>query len=186
MLWRFLLLYLVSALTGTGCDWLHVRSDVLSYPQPFYPGGQAVWVPFLFGAAGPVLVLQSVLLRKWWPAPAASPTDLLTTLTGFVLAYLSTTWLQAQPLALLALLVITWGLHSWLRRDRGLWGYALLVACGGCLFEGTLAATGAFVYRQPQFYHVPIWLFGLYLHAALLTRTLAALYFTKPSAEQAL
>jgi hypothetical protein len=69
--WRLLLLFLVSAVVGTGCDWLHVRSDVLSYPQP-------------------------------------------------------------------------------------------------------------------QFYHVPIGLFGLYLHAALLTRTLAALYFTKPSAEQAL
>jgi hypothetical protein len=51
--WR---LFLVGAIVGSLLDLIHVVSGVLEYPHPFYPGGQAWWVPFLFGSAAVLLV----------------------------------------------------------------------------------------------------------------------------------
>lgn len=174
-----LLLYLVSGIVGALCDQIHVQSGVLAYPIAFYPGGQSVWVPFLFGGAGVVLVKGEALFRRLigGESSALPVGSIPLTAAGFVLAYLSTGFFHSNPLLLLAGLVVAWLAHFWRYFDKNLIPYCIAVAIGGCLFEGTLASTGAFYYTKPDIYYVPIWLFGLYLHAALLTRAIARRYF---------
>jgi hypothetical protein len=86
-------LFLVGAVAGASLDMIHVVSGVLSYPNPFYPWGQALWVPLLFGMAALVLVwgyqMVAAFVGARDPSPPASA--LTESALGFVLAYVDDT-----------------------------------------------------------------------------------------------
>jgi hypothetical protein len=172
-------LFLVGAIVGSALDMIHVLSGVLNYPKPFYPWGQAWWVPFLFGAAAIVLVRGYRLVADLVGArdPALSSNALTSAALGFIGAYLATGLFHQQELLLAVGLVAAWSLHQRLHPGQGTGPYAFAVAIGGTLFESLLSSTGAFDYTEPDFLGVPIWLPALYLHAALLTRAIALRYF---------
>ena len=62
--------------------------------------------------------------------------------------------------------------------------FAIGLAVAGTLYEGTLSGSGAFSYLRPDFYNVPIWLPGLYLHGAPLAITLRRLVFPRRQADE--
>jgi hypothetical protein len=172
-------LFLVGAFAGSSLDMIHVVSDVLYYPKPFYFWGQAWWVPFLFGMAAIVLVagynMVSSFIGARDPSPPASA--LTESAIGFILAYLATGFFHHSELLLALGLVLAWSWHNKRHPGEGAVPYALAVAVGGTLFEAILSSTGAFYYREPDVLGVPIWLPALYLHASLLTRAIALRYF---------
>jgi hypothetical protein len=172
-------LFLVGAVAGASLDMIHVVSGVLYYPKPFYPWGQALWVPLLFGMAALALVLGYQMVAAFVGARDPSPpaSALTESALGFVLAYVATGLFHDSELLLAVGLVLAWSWHS--RRHPGEGGvpYALVVALGGTLFEALLSSTGAFQYNDPDVWGVPIWLPALYLHASLLTRAIALRYF---------
>lgn len=177
---RIVLLFVMGALLGTPGDQLHVRYGALSYASgsPLLLG-QALWVPFLFGAAGVVLVPgYGPLLRLGGGGPPrASRGRFAASVLWFWAAYASTALFQGAPLALTAALVIAWVARVAMApaTDKALAG--VLYAIAGPLFESALSATGAFHYREPDLLLVPVWLPALYLHAALMTREAHLVFF---------
>lgn len=172
-------LFLVGAFVGTLLDMIHVKSGVLYYPKPFYPWGQAWWVPLLFGVAAIVLVRGYRIVADLAGArdPSPSSGSLTNAAIGFVLAYAATGIFHQQELLLLVGLIVAWSLHQRAHPGQGTGPYAIAVAIGGSLFESFLSSTGAFYYTEPDLLGIPIWLPALYLHAALLTRAIALRYF---------
>jgi hypothetical protein len=174
-------LFLVGAVAGASLDMIHVASDVLYYPKPFYPWGQAWWVPFLFGMAALVLVWGYGLVSSFVGArdPLPPPSALTESALGFILAYAATGLFHDKELLLALGLVITWSWHTKRHPGEGAVPYALVTALGGTLFEAMLSSTGVFFYtpENQDIWGVPIWLPALYLHASLLTRSIALRYF---------
>jgi hypothetical protein len=164
-------LFLAGAVGGTLGDQIHVQFRVLRYPSPWLLG-QAAWVPPLFGAAALLLIDG----QRWFvprssaePRPAAA---VARTVALFYLAYLSTGLLQDSPRLLSLLLAGWWAARVALSPSADRVLSSLASALGGCLFEGWLSSTGAFAYRAPDVIGVPMWLGPLYLHVALMTRTI--------------
>lgn len=177
------MLFALGATIGTVADQLHVRSGVLAYPHPApWLGGEAPWVPLLFGAAGVVLPLSNAwLLRLSRGPPRPAPLrDLAAAVLWFFAAYLSTALFQGAPLRLAAALGVAWlaRLAAAPALDAAVAGPAFAVA--GSLFEAALSSTGAFRYLRPDLLLVPAWLPALYLHASLMTRA-AAVALASPS-----
>lgn len=177
---RLLLLFALAAVLGTAGDQLHVRFGVLSYPRgsPLL-FGQALWVPFLFGAAGLVLVLgHAPLLRLVHDRSSrGSRFGFAISVVWFCGAYASTALLAGSPLILALALVGAWGARVRMapKRDALLAGVAYAIL--GPLFESTLSATGAFHYATPDLLLVPQWLPALYLHVSIMTREAYLLFF---------
>jgi hypothetical protein len=87
----------------------------------------------------------------------------------FIGAYAATAVFWHHPRVLAILLGLTWLDRVALRPDRWpLIGFSVGLAVVGTLYEGALAGAGAFSYQHHDFFHVPFWLPGLYLHGALL------------------
>ena len=173
-------LFLVGAVAGTLGDQIHVQFHVLSYRAPVaWLLGQAIWVPLLFGCAGLALVggerLYDGLRRPHEQRPSLASNA--ATVGLFYLAYLSTGLLQDSPLQLTAGLTAAWALRVARNPSRDRLLSAVAAATGGCLFEGLLSMTGAFTYRSPDFFHVPLWLPALYFHVSLMTRDIYLRYF---------
>jgi hypothetical protein len=170
-----LILFVAGGLGGALCDQIHVRSGVLSYPDPVL-AGQSWWVAPQFGLAVPVMLLAA---RRFAEAArrarsGAVRRELVTGGAWFLAAYGASGLWHGHP----ALLAAGYGV-AWLARLAGrpdrvpLAAWSILLALGGTFYEGTLAATGAFHYGRPDLYHVPIWLPGIYLHGAPLALAVA-------------
>jgi hypothetical protein len=169
---RALSLLGLGALVGTGADQIHVRAAVLSYPGRGVLMGQPLWVPLLFGGAGVFLPLANgALLRLTRERKLrGSVRGVAVAVLWFFGAYAATALLQRVPRLLAVGLVLAWGARvaRCPTPDKLLAGP--LFALGGALFESALSSTGAFHYRHPDLWLVPVWLPALYLHASLMTR----------------
>ena len=181
-----LALFFAGAVIGTLGDQIHVQFGVLSYPHPApWLYGQASWVPLLFGCAGLALVLGNRTFIRPSLHPDIRTGDVLPATLGevlgsfvlFVAAYFSTGLFQDHPRLLALGLTAIWLLRIAPRptRDKLLGGLASAV--GGTLFEAALSSTGAFRYRSPDLWLVPIWLPALYLHVSLATRDIYLAWF---------
>ena len=175
---RWLLAISFGSVLCTLLDQLHVRFGVLAYRDgPMF--GQAPWVPGLFalatlvGLAGYVTWARKLGFRR---DLVEGPRDRWGTLeAAWALAWLTVTYavsgpLQRWPQALLFVYVATFALRCWSLRAPGLAVNAVQFAVGGTAFESLLSSTGAFHYRHPDLWGVPMWLPGVYLHAAPLLR----------------
>jgi hypothetical protein len=164
------------AVVCTICDHLHVVNDVLSYPHVAF-WGEAWWVPLLFASAALVIVANARVVRRLFGAPALDaprPARLTADGIAFVTAYAFTAYGHTLPNVVLGVLFGFW-LARALTSPLWLVVYSVLVALGGTAFEGTWSALGFFRYQEPDFYHVPRWLPGIYLHVAFLTAGLERL-----------
>ncbi len=178
---RWLLLALVGALICTVGDHLHATCGVLTYRQTAF-WDQAWWVAPLFAGASLVCVLGA---RLFWslggPNSAPDMRRIAADGIGFFAAYAYTSFAAAdRPTVTLLVLVVAFAVRVvGEARSRWLVLYCLLLGVGGCVFEGTLSATGAFHYLHPDVLGVPRWLFGIYLHAGLIAGELSLLMMSK-------
>lgn len=151
----------------TLCDrFSHVQFGVLSYANPVLFGQDWwVWPNFTGAALGMYLGAKFAVVRFL----STTPTDgqLAFSLAWFVAAYFATGIFAGTPQLLLAGLVLAWLLRVAISADRPVVvAFALVLALAGCAIEGAISATGQFAYRDPEIFHVPYWLAGLYLNGS--------------------
>lgn len=161
---RWVALAIFGGVLCTLGDHLHATHDVLSYPSPML-GAQAWWVPLLFMGAT-LAVVRGAQLFTPADAPLPSPRVLGADLLSFCLAYGITSFTHTLPNVTLALLVLWWLARVTREESRGVIFYSLTLAALGTAFEAALSSTGAFSYHHADFFGVPRWLPGIYLHAA--------------------
>jgi hypothetical protein len=168
--------FLLGAVVGTLGDRIHTFWTVLTYPRPT-AWGEAWWVVPEMGCAGVAMIAAHAQTRgALGEAPGgASSRDVASAFAWFAGAYLATGLFRAYPGALalaLAAAFVARALSPGVRTSRAMWLHALGTALTGTLAEATLSATGAFSYVVAgRVGNVPVWLPGLYLHAALLARS---------------
>jgi hypothetical protein len=153
----------------TLCDQMHVHAGVLSYPasDPRL-AGQSWWVGLQFIAFAVLILLAASAVARVRPRPATG-WNVVHAVAWFVGAYAATAVFWHHPRVLAILLGLSWLDRVALRPDRWpLIVFSVGVAVAGTLYEGALAGAGGFAYHHHDFFHVPFWLPGLYLHGALL------------------
>lgn len=174
---RALVAFMVGGIVGLLLDQIHVHYQVLYYPKPWL-WGQAWWVMPLFGATTLVVATGA----DWWISrkPDAGRDEGLLEAAGmFLAAYWASGQWHQHPIGLSIAYAIVLPLRT--TRPSTL-AFAGLLALGGVLFEIGLSSTGAFVYRFPDMFGVPLWLPGLYMHGAALGLAIArALRAATPS-----
>lgn len=151
----------------TLCDrFSHVQFGALSYTSPIFTG-QAWWVlPNFMLAAGGMYLGALLLFARHVRLP--STTQLLTSTLAFVAVYALSGLFNEHPQALLWAFVLSWLARLALSPDRTpLALFGVVLALVGCVVEGLITRTGEFAYRAPEFFHVPLWLAGLYLHGSI-------------------
>lgn len=165
-------LAVVAVCAGVGslltlCDrFFHVAFGALHYTHPTFTG-QAWWVWPNFMLASGAMYLGAKLLFAARVRQPSMP-QLLVSHALFIAVYGLSGVYHEHPQLLL------WGFGlGWLLRlatmagDRGVYAlFGIVLALAGCAFEGLLTLTGEFAYRAPEFFHVPLWLAGLYLHGS--------------------
>lgn len=184
---RVLLAFLAGATLGTALDQIHVHSGLTYYTHPV-AFGAAAWVPLVFGPAAVLLALVPPrLTRLLLPPPPErlrATREVVIDFVLFVLAYLATGLLAAQPGLTLAVLVGTWlaRVGSAARQAPAPAREALVVAalCGitavlGPLVEHLITLGGGFGYHRPAL--IVYWLPPLYLFAGLLGRSIGRAWF---------
>jgi hypothetical protein len=162
---------ILGGIGGALCDQIHVRTGVLTYPESFLLG-QPWWVAPVFGLGAPLVLFGAMPFARTAPVPTRR--DLWFGFFWFLAAYAGSGLVgDRAPALYAAVLGVTFAARVALARDRrSLLVFSLLLAAGGCLWEGFLSSTGAFAYARPL-YWVPIWLPGLYLHGAPLAIAVA-------------
>lgn len=161
-------------------DHLHATHGVLVYAHPTF-ADQAWWVPLLFfGAAAAVLGAAAQVERVAGARLTAagvrtSGPSLAVDTVGFAAAYAFTSFAPPDhPWLTLGVLVAAFVVRiatAW--RSVVAVAFALVVAVAGPAFEATWSALGFFHYLRPDLAGIPLWLPGIYLHAALLALSLA-------------
>lgn len=150
----------------TLCDRVfHVSSGALAYTSPTFTG-QAWWVlPNFILASGGMYTGALLLFARRIRRPTVA--WLAWSHIAFIAVYATSGQFFEHPRALLWSFVLIWLLRLAIEPDRiPLMGFGLLLAIAGCGVEGALTLTGEFAYRAPEFFHVPLWLAGLYLHGS--------------------
>lgn len=156
---------------GAAGDQIHVRAELLSYPDPVV-AGQAWWVPLNFAVLLTSLVALTVPLARRGAglAGSAPPSNaaLAADLAWFVGAYtLSGLVAPDHPGVLAVAYVAVWVPRVGLRADRAfLLPYGVALALAGCGIEALEIELGWFSYADPDVIGVPFWLAGIYLHGA--------------------
>ncbi len=167
------MIWLVMVIAGgvglTLCDQMHVHGGVLSYPASDpRVAGQSWWVTLQFIGVAAVILLGAAAVARVAPRPATRR-NVIQAAAWVVGAYAVTAVFWHHPRVLAIVLGLTWLDRVALRADRWpLIGFSVAVAVAGTLYEGALAGSGAFVFAHHDFFHVPFWLPGLYLHGAVL------------------
>lgn len=153
---------------GVVLDHIHVSFGVLYYPKPWV-WDQAWWVGPLFAAATiVVLTVAGVFARQ---APGTREHTVPSSAAWFVAAYWASGQWHGHPVGLAIAYLVFFALRT---THRPTLMFAGLLAVCGVGFEIMLSSTGAFYYRHPDFAGVPMWLGGLYLHAAPFALAIAA------------
>jgi len=172
VLW--LVVFVAGSAGGAVCDQIHVQSGVLAYPHPWL-ADQAWWVAPQFGAG---LVAVFAAARSFVAGDPRRPGRgaVITNGAWFLGAYAASGWWHGHPVGLAIGYGVAWLARVAVRPDAGRVAvFSVLLALGGVLYEGTLAGAGGFHYAHPDFYHVPLWLPGIYLHGGPLALTVARL-----------
>jgi len=182
-----ILFALMGALVATVCDGVHVYTQTLSYADPFL-FGQAWWVfpgfilTFLLMAFAYLLVIEN-LPAGIYTQKSVSPgnaRDFTEAVIIFTLIYLLSGFGHHEPFILSVIFYGTYVVR-WLSSYDRLWLLILsgLMAIGGMFAEGAISAAGWMTYRYSDFFYVPSWLGGLYLHGAFALREGMRIFFFK-------
>ena len=175
---KILGLVFLAALISTLCDANHVYTGALSYSSPAFLN-QAWWVfPNFLLAFTVMSVFYSLfsyvfprILQDHFSFQAGTAAAFLDNTVFFVLCYLLSGFAHAYPNLLSLILYLSFGLRLTVTYERGfLFTMAVLMAFGGHVVEGSLAALGQMQYSEPQIYHVPYWLGALYMNGAFCLR----------------
>lgn len=176
---RWLIAIAAGAAVCTLGDQTHVRTGTLVYRAPAV-AGQAWWVPLVFVIATVAALAQWVVLAALSPAVARDlrsgardrwgTREAVYAAVWLVAVYVSSGFLQGVPRGAFALYVGLFMLRAWSVNAPGVVAHALLFAVGGTAFEAALSSTGAFWYTRPDLAGVPVWLPGIYLHGAFISR----------------
>lgn len=168
-------LFVVLLLGGIGlaaCDQIHVQYEVLRY---FHNGlwGQAWWVAPQFLLATFFMYLGVLLIRK--ETSEFNERKFFFSILLFAVAYYASGLFANHPYALSAAYLFGWFFRIFFEEEKERFIlFSVLLAIAGTLAEGLISRAGLFVYTQPDFLLVPIWLPGLYLHGAPLIWNLAS------------
>jgi hypothetical protein len=173
-----IILALLGATVATFCDGVHVYTQTLSYTHPFW-FGQPWWVypnftlAFIFMAFAYLLIIKRVpagmaVQKSVSPGSARALTE---SVVMFALIYLLSGFGNFEPVFLSVIFYGTFALRWFCSYDRT-WLLLIVVvmAIGGMLAEGVVAAVGLMQYRHADVFYVPFWLGGLYLHGAFALR----------------
>ena len=150
----------------TLCDRaFHVAPGALRYTDPTWTG-QAWWVwPNFVAASAAMYVGAAWLFAARVPLPGAGRTA--AAIAAFVAAYALSGLFEASARVLLLGFVSVWLVRLAFEPARTAVAlFGVILALAGCAVEGALTLTGEFSYRAPEFFHVPLWLAGLYLHGS--------------------
>ena len=182
----WLLVVLGGGLGLTLCDQLHIHAGVLAYPSSDVRiGDQSWWVAPQFLAAALLILAAAAIVVRIRPRPG-SWTTVTRAGVWFVGIYAATAMFEHHPRVLAIVVTLLWIDRVILRTDRWqLIGFSIALALTGTLYEGTLAGSGAFAYRHPDVFHVPMWLPALYLHGAVLAVAVARALLIGERAEEA-
>jgi hypothetical protein len=150
-------LFIDGALIGPALDLIHVYSNTLTYPQPFWPTGQAWWVWLIFGLAN---IAFSHLYKRFGNNNMNSQ-DQWTNFAILVSCYFITAIFPVVAMPVL--------LTIYIGRILIIDGYinikfAIIVAFIGCIAEESMIICGMF--RYTEYNNIPLWLFCLYLNAS--------------------
>jgi len=165
---RALVVFVLGGIAGVLLDQIHVRYQVLYYPDPWL-WGQAWWVAPLFGATA----LAVLAAADRWLAlrpDAGRDEDVLEAAAMFVAAYWASGQWHQHPIGLSVVYAILLPLRT--TRPSTI-AFAIALAIAGTTFEIGLSSTGAFRYWFPDLFGVPMWLPGLYVHGAPLGLAIA-------------
>ncbi|MBM9502413.1 DUF2878 family protein [Leptospira sp. 201903071] len=160
-------LVVVLTLGGIGlaaCDQIHVQFEILKY---FHSGlwGQAWWVAPQFVLATFFMYLGVLSVRK--EIGEFNGKEFTISVLWFVAAYFASGLFADRPFVLAASYLFLWIFRITFSKERKeLVLFSVLLAIAGTLMEGLISRAGLFIYFQPNFLLVPIWLPGLYLHGA--------------------
>ncbi len=161
-------------------DQVHVHTGTLSYPHGLI-FGQALWVWPLFTLATMATVGGYPVGAHLAHDPgdilvgtdAARTRDLVASLVLFVIVYASSGLCHAYPRILAVAYVLIFIVRALYLGSRALWLNAFVLALAGVATESLLVTNGWFAYDVQGIspaVPVPIWLAGVYLHAALVAR----------------
>ncbi|NHB57724.1 hypothetical protein G9F32_06710 [Acinetobacter sp. 194] len=169
---------ILAAIIATICDAIHVYTQTLSYPNPWY-FGQACWVlPGFFIAFMFMGICYAFLASKLHTVihlkastSFGSQIELIECLTTFALVYILSGFGNFDPTVLCIILYSTF-LIRWLFSYDRMWLLilAILLAIGGMFAEGLLADFGQVKYRHSDIFNVPYWLGAVYMHGAFALR----------------
>jgi len=176
----FIVLALLGAAMATFCDGVHVYTQALSYPNPFWLG-QAWWVypgfvmAFLFMEYAyffVVKILPAVGILTQESTSRGNVRELVETSTTFILIYVLSGFGNLSPVFLSVIFYATFAVRWFFSYERAwLLLLAVSMAIGGMFAEGVLAAAGLVTYRHVDVFYVPFWLGGLYVHGAFAIRS---------------
>lgn len=181
------LLFIVFGFVFSLADRVWVELGVLEYPtEP--PGKQPPWVVLLLGSAGVGFVLTYRFLSRRFltGSPRTGEDHALAVLLGaawFVAAHLNGPFYGVDhPGAFLAVLAALWvgrviRMRLPLRELLLVTGFSLSLAAGGAAGEAVLVKLDLMYYPDGPLWGVPLWLPGLWLHAALWARAMARTWF---------
>ncbi|AYV55081.1 DUF2878 family protein [Leptospira kmetyi] len=161
---RLILLVLGGGIGLALCDQIHVQFSVLRY---FHSGvfGQAWWVAPQFILATFLMYFGASFFKK--ESEEFEIRDFTLSLGWFVAAYLASGIFSGTPIVLALIYLGTWSFRIVFSQERKpLAIFSVLLAVCGTGAEALISNAGFFVYNQPDFLSVPIWLPGLYLHGA--------------------
>jgi hypothetical protein len=171
-------LALLGAAMATFCDGVHVYTQTLSYPNPFW-FGQAWWVypgfvlAFLFMGCAYLFVVKILPagISKQESMSKGNVRELAETSVTFMLIYMLSGFGNLDPVFLSVAFYATFAVRWLFSYDRAwLLLLAVSMAIGGMFAEGALAAMGLVTYRHVDVFYVPFWLGGLYVHGAFAIR----------------
>ncbi len=169
---------LLAASVATFCDAIHVYTGTLSYPQPIW-FGQAGWVFPLFFLAFvamavtyvAILPVTATLVSCKVSAGGGSHRQMVEAILTFAFCYLLSGFGNQSPLFLAWVFYAGFLVRLFFTYERAfLLILATLLAIAGMLVEGVLGALSMVAYREPEIFHVPWWLGGLYAHGAFALR----------------
>jgi hypothetical protein len=180
-------LFIVFAGVYSLADRVWVKLGVLVYPT-VAPGQQPMWVPLLLGSAGLAFVLTHRVLSRWLLSgttepPRSAAVEVAIGAAWFTAAHLGGALFgDSAALAYLGLLALAWFIRVlWARRPLGefafIVGYSLALAIGGAAGESVLTMVGLMHYPKGELFGVPVWLPGIWLHAALFSRAISRAWF---------
>lgn len=163
MKFRFFVLFCFGALLGSLLDSMHVHGGTAFYANPMEMG-ISWWTPLIMGVAAMAIGYSHFKIHP--NVPNLKPV-LLLSMFCFIISYALSAFLpvsnSAKTLIISLLYLIGWGLY-----DRTFLSLILAMSTAiiGSAVEGSLGATGFFVYTHPDYFLVPLWLLPLYANAS--------------------